>query len=81
MNIAAILTLFHVLWAVPLLLVSYTRPPSRASQFEVRSLPDAPDIPRSWAGRIPVPDSEDGNSMFFWLFEAEDASRYDDFVS
>lgn len=81
MNIPAILAFFHVLWAVPLILVSYTRSPSSASRFKVHSLPDAPSLPRSWAGRIPVPDAEDGNEMFFWFFEAEDPIYDGNFIS
>ncbi|KAL4978046.1 Alpha/Beta hydrolase protein [Aspergillus desertorum] len=29
--------------------------------------------PPSWAGRLPVPLAGPGNSLFFWLFQAEDA--------
>ncbi|KAI9367918.1 Alpha/Beta hydrolase protein [Aspergillus egyptiacus] len=47
------------------------------SQFVVRSLPDGPALPPSWAGRLAVPHTEPGNSLFFWLFETEDPT-YDD---
>ncbi|KAL6236112.1 hypothetical protein BDW75DRAFT_123136 [Aspergillus navahoensis] len=42
------------------------------SQFRVHSLPDGPPLPPSWAGRLPVPLAEPGDSLFFWLFQAED---------
>lgn len=81
MNISAILSFFHVLWAVPLILVSSTRLSTGADQFEVHYLPDAPSLPRSWAGRLPIPDTEDGNSLFFWLFEAEDPAYDQNLIS
>lgn len=81
MNINAILSFFHVLWAVPLILVSSTRLSSSVDQLEVLSLPDAPSLPRSWAGRLPIPDTEDGNSLFFWLFEAEESAYSDNLIS
>jgi hypothetical protein len=51
--------------------------PQDVSEFEVKSLPDAPQLPQSWAGRLSIPGTETGNSLFFWLFEAEDMA-YDD---
>lgn len=47
------------------------------SEFEVRHLPGSHSLPRSWAGRLPVPDMPEGNALFFWLFETEDPV-YDD---
>lgn len=81
MNIAAILSFFHVLWAVPLILVSSTRLSPELGEFEVASLPDSPYLPHSWAGQIPIPDTEDGNSLFFWLFEAEDPAYDENLIS
>ncbi|GIK03647.1 hypothetical protein Aspvir_007720 [Aspergillus viridinutans] len=78
MNVAAILSLFHSIWAVPMLLLSTApRTSLDVSQFEVPSLPDSPTLPRSWAGRLSIPDTEKGNSIFFWLFEAQDPA-YDE---
>lgn len=51
------------------------------SNFEVKPLPDGPQLPKSWAGRLPVPETEEGNSLFFWLFEAEDLTYDDNFIS
>lgn len=51
------------------------------SEFEVKSLPDGPKLPRSWAGRISVPETEEGNALFFWLFEAEDPLYDDNLIS
>ncbi|KAL2867926.1 putative serine carboxypeptidase [Aspergillus lucknowensis] len=47
------------------------------SRFKVHSLPGNPAVPPSWAGRLPVPNTEPGNDLFFWLLEAED-HVYDD---
>ncbi|KAL3468324.1 Alpha/Beta hydrolase protein [Aspergillus heterothallicus] len=47
------------------------------SQFKVHSLPDNPALPPSWAGRLPVPNTAEGNALFFWLFQTEDPA-YDD---
>ncbi|EFE41736.1 serine carboxypeptidase, putative [Trichophyton verrucosum HKI 0517] len=47
------------------------------SAFETRRLPDAPEIPKNWAGRLDIPGTPKGNSLFFWLFSAEDKA-YDD---
>ncbi|KAJ5485019.1 Carboxypeptidase [Penicillium diatomitis] len=41
------------------------------SQYLVQSLPEAPPLPTSWAGRLPVPGRVEGNDIFFWLFESE----------
>ncbi|KAL5050351.1 hypothetical protein BDW71DRAFT_173669 [Aspergillus fruticulosus] len=51
------------------------------SQFRVHSLPDGPPLPPSWAGRLPVPLAEPGNSLFFWLFQAEDAIYDNNLIS
>lgn len=66
-------------------LIARTRQPSfDISQFEVHSLPELPEessLPTSWAGRLPVPDVEEGNSLFFWLFETEDSTYDDNLIS
>lgn len=80
MNLSAILSFFHVLWAVPLILESSSRS-ADITRFEVQSLPGSPSLPRSWAGRLPVPYTKDGNEMFFWLFEAEDPAYDDNLIS
>ncbi|OJK03778.1 hypothetical protein ASPACDRAFT_21989 [Aspergillus aculeatus ATCC 16872] len=76
MNLVAVYALIRMLWAF--------LPPSRLdiSQFEVHSLPDVPasSLPTSWAGRIPVPETEPGNSLFFWLFQAEDPAHDDNLI-
>ncbi|KAF7713196.1 Carboxypeptidase [Penicillium ucsense] len=46
-------------------------------QYLVQSLPEAPPLPTSWAGRLPVPGRVEGNDIFFWLFESE-IPVYDD---
>lgn len=71
-----------LLWVASCLLVP--RGPRRVhngSHFEVKSLPDSPPLPPSWAGLIPVPGVEEGNSFFFWLFEAEDAIYDENLIS
>lgn len=57
---------------------------SDISQSKVHSLPELPEnspLPTSWAGRLPVPDVEEGNSLFFWLFETEDSAYDDNLIS
>lgn len=82
MHLATLLSTFHALIALPASVLARTeQAPSSISQFEVQSLPDSPSLPSSWAGRIPVPDAEEGNSLFFWLFEAEDHKYDDDLIS
>ncbi|RAK80715.1 putative serine carboxypeptidase [Aspergillus fijiensis CBS 313.89] len=76
MNLVAVYALIRMLWAF--------LPPSRldVSQFEVHSLPGVPSsaLPTSWAGQIPVPETEPGNSLFFWLFQAEDPAHDDNLI-
>lgn len=55
--------------------------PTNSSRYVVRSLPDSPPIPPSWAGRISVPKAAKGNDMFFWLFETEDEAFDDHLIS
>lgn len=82
MSKAAIYTLFHVLWAIPAIFLPGTaRALPSISQFEVRALPDGASLPPSWAGRLPVPETEDGNAIFFWLFQAEDPVYDDNLIS
>ncbi|KAF5859044.1 hypothetical protein ETB97_003425 [Aspergillus alliaceus] len=50
------------------------------SQFEIRTLPDSSPLPLSWAGRLPVPETPAGNSLFFWLFQAEDPAYDENFI-
>ncbi|EEP81921.1 predicted protein [Uncinocarpus reesii 1704] len=52
-------------------------PLNDTSKYVVKSLPNAPAIPPSWAGRIGVPGVAEGNEQFFWLFETEN-KKYDD---
>ncbi|EAW10193.1 putative serine carboxypeptidase [Aspergillus clavatus NRRL 1] len=78
---AAILILFNTLWALPTLLFSISSQASfDISQFEVHSLPESPSLPLSWAGRLPIPDTEEGNSIFFWLFQAQNLTYDDDLI-
>lgn len=82
MHLATLLFSFHALIALSASVLARTeQAPSSISQFEVQSLPDSPSLSPSWAGRIPVPDAEEGNSLFFWLFEAEDRKYSDDLIS
>lgn len=53
----------------------------RKSAFETRRLPDAPEIPKNWAGRLDIPATPRGNSLFFWLFSAEDKAYDDNLIS
>ena len=60
--------LFTVFASTLLLLARSAR--SDRAQYAVNGLPGAPpDMPPSWAGRIPVPNTPFGNGLFFWLFE------------
>lgn len=77
MNFAIFTYLFQVLWRVPSILHLPNASFSKISKFEVHSLPGISSIPTSWAGRLPVPGLDEGNEVFFWLFEAED-QHYDD---
>ncbi|PYI34880.1 putative serine carboxypeptidase [Aspergillus indologenus CBS 114.80] len=76
MKLVAVYALIRMLWAF--------LPPRRPdiSQFQVHSLPGVPSssLPTSWAGRIPVPETEPGNSLFFWLFQAEDPAQDDNLI-
>ncbi|KAJ5105452.1 Peptidase S10 serine carboxypeptidase [Penicillium alfredii] len=80
MDIAAILYFFHVVWAIPRYFFLPVTQSSNISQFKVHGLPDSPTLPPSWAGRLPVPETQDGNEIFFWLFEAEDAKYNDNLI-
>ncbi|KAE8353897.1 Alpha/Beta hydrolase protein [Aspergillus coremiiformis] len=78
MNIAAIYSFIHSLWAIPAFVFPHTvRLSTSVSQFEVHQLPNSSSLPVSWAGRLPVPETPPGNSLFFWLFQAEDPA-YDE---
>lgn len=85
MHLATLLSSVHALWTVPVSLMARMRQPSLdMSQYEVHSLPELPKdspLPTSWAGRLPVPDVEEGNSLFFWLFETEDSAYDDNLIS
>jgi hypothetical protein len=78
MNIGPFLFFIQLLWSIPNLPIFKS---TNASRFKVRSLPDSPALPTSWAGRLPVPGRENGNEIFFWLFEAEDKAYDDTFIS
>ncbi|KAJ5907767.1 Peptidase S10 serine carboxypeptidase [Penicillium taxi] len=78
MNIASALYLFQILWAVPTLLRS--RGALNVSQFRVQSLPDSPTLTPSWAGRLPVPGTANGNGIFFWLLQAENLVYNDNLI-
>ncbi|KAJ6179366.1 hypothetical protein N7519_009827 [Penicillium mononematosum] len=71
MNISALLYFFNVLWAAPGFVFSRAIASYNTARFEVHSLPGVSDLPPSWAGRLPVPGTEDGNEIFFWLFQSE----------
>ncbi|PGH27498.1 hypothetical protein AJ80_00739 [Polytolypa hystricis UAMH7299] len=76
MILAIVLALVAFAYAVPSPVVSRNAS-LNASQFEVKSLPGANFLSPSWAGLILVFGTADGNSLFFWLFEAENRA-YDD---
>ncbi|KKK25347.1 hypothetical protein P175DRAFT_0505062 [Aspergillus ochraceoroseus IBT 24754] len=64
----------------PLFLLNFALAVPDISRFEVRSLPDGPSLRPSWAGRLPVPNTEQGNEIFFWLFKAENLKYDDNFI-
>lgn len=82
MDIATLYTFLYALWAVPTVLFSNAgRSSTEISQFKVHSLPDTAQLPPSWAGRFPVPEIEEGNDLFFWLFETEDPAYDENLIS
>lgn len=81
MNIAALLYFLNALWATPGFIFSRGTDSYNTSQFEVDHLPGVSDLPSSWAGRLPVPGTEDGNEIFFWLFQAEQPAYNDNLIS
>lgn len=81
MNLAAILYFLNALWAIPGLVFSRGIGSYNTSRFEVHSLPGVSDLPSSWAGRLPVPGTQDGNEIFFWLFKAEQPAYDDNLIS
>jgi hypothetical protein len=81
MNLLGMVYFFHFLWAVPVLFFSKATRGSDISRFEVNSLPGSPSLPTSWAGRLPVPGTQKGNNLFFWLFKTEDVAYDDDLIS
>ncbi|KAJ5474572.1 Peptidase S10serine carboxypeptidase [Penicillium sp. IBT 31633x] len=80
MNIAALLYFLNALWATPGFIFSRGTDSYNTSQFEVDHLPGVSDLPSSWAGRLPVPGTEDGNEIFFWLFQAEQPAYNDNLI-
>ncbi|KAJ5763812.1 Peptidase S10 serine carboxypeptidase [Penicillium manginii] len=80
MNLLGMVYFFHFLWAVPVLFFSKATRGSDISRFEVNSLPGSPSLPTSWAGRLPVPGTQKGNNLFFWLFKTEDVAYDDDLI-
>ncbi|KAK2763957.1 hypothetical protein FQN54_009576 [Arachnomyces sp. PD_36] len=80
MNLAVVLSLVSIAVAGPLASLTETLASQSASDFEVSSLPNSPSLPKSWAGRLPVPGTEPGNTLFFWLFEAEESAYDDNFI-
>lgn len=81
MNLAGFLYLFQIILSVPNFVFSRAIGSSKTSRFEVRSLPDSPALPTSWAGRLPVPGGKNGNDIFFWLFETENIAYDDNLIS
>ncbi|KAK2743587.1 hypothetical protein FQN55_007185 [Onygenales sp. PD_40] len=79
MNLTTLFSFLSLTWAIPNLPVSrdHRNPGLDISQFKVGALPGNPILPPSHAGLIPIPGREEGNSIFFWLLEAED-HEYDD---
>lgn len=81
MNLAGIIYFFQIVLSLPNFVFNRSTASSKTSQFEVRSLPDGPALPTSWAGRLPVLGAKTGNDIFFWLFGAEDAVYDDELIS
>ncbi|EFQ98715.1 carboxypeptidase cpdS [Nannizzia gypsea CBS 118893] len=78
MDLTALLFIISLAYAAPstkTYTVLHSLP--RKADFETRPLPDTPEIPKNWAGRLDIPGTPRGNSLFFWLFSAEDKA-YDD---
>ncbi|OJJ44703.1 hypothetical protein ASPZODRAFT_18277 [Penicilliopsis zonata CBS 506.65] len=77
--VSAFFSLLHYLWVGSIWVIAGVSSPllPNISRFEVHSLPKGPALPRNWAGRLEIPEVEEGNSLFFWLFEAEEA-EYDE---
>lgn len=82
---AVLLAGIHAFWTIPTALLSrLDRSSSGSAQFEVHSIPGLPEnssLPTSWAGRLPVPNVEDGNALFFWLFQTEDIAYDHNLIS
>lgn len=78
MLVTALLSLISLAWASPH--ATPTTLPGK-SAFETKPLPDAPGIPQNWAGRLDIPGTPQGNSLFFWLFSAEDMAYDDNLIS
>lgn len=56
-------------------------PEGRASDYLVGSLPNVTfQLPLNWAGQVPVPGITN-DELFFWLFEAENQTQSNDFIS
>ncbi|KAK2749605.1 hypothetical protein FQN57_005827 [Myotisia sp. PD_48] len=81
MFLLLILALFPYVWASPSVLFHWMSAlsPNR-NNFEVKRLPDAPELPKSWAGRIQIPKAPDGNALFFWLFDSEEKASDDNLI-
>lgn len=56
-------------------------PNGTASEYLVHDLPNVTfQLPLNWAGQIEVPQIAD-TEFFFWLFEAENQTNTNDFIS
>lgn len=52
-----------------------------ANKYAVGCLPEVDfDLPASWAGQIPIPNTTN-DELFFWLFEAENQDLSDNLIS
>lgn len=83
MNWSDLLLFLSFTWTVPNLspIRSYRHTRTDASRFRVGPLPGNPTLPPSHAGLIPISGAEEGNALFFWLFEAENRENDSNFIS
>src|SRR6266498_5331227 len=80
MNLILLFSPVSIAWAVlfSTLIQASLNP---VGQYQVHELPLVSSLPPSWAGRIAVPDSTNGDQLFFWLFRAEDETNDENFIS
>ena len=82
MNLTSLFTLVSIAYAIPFSGGDNHLGGGHQDHFAVTGLPDSPHgLPPSWAGSIGIPGSSGGDSLFFWLFEAESKAVSNDLIS